>query len=92
MRKVNILVELFLLGGHVHTQDLLHLGRQGLLHVLLDAPQQEGLQDLVEALVAVIPRFPMFLLKILPGLESEVSRRMPRGWLGSLATSIAGET
>lgn len=72
------LVVLLLLGGHVHTEDLLHLGGERFFHILFDAPEQEGLQDFVQALVAVISPFPMLILKILPGLKPARGER-PEG-------------
>lgn len=65
----NALVILFLKGRHLHPEDPLHLGGQGLLHVLLHPPQEERLQHLVEALVAVLPPLPVVLLEIFPELK-----------------------
>lgn len=70
-----VLVELLLLRSHVHTQDLLHLGGKRLLHIFLDASQQEGLKDFVETLITIIPSFPVFILKILPRIKPAVHKR-----------------
>lgn len=63
------LVVLLLQSRHFHTEDLLHLGWQRFLHILLHPAQQERLQDFVKALVAILSSFPVILLKILPELK-----------------------
>lgn len=45
--KLHLLVELFLLGRHVDSEDLLYFSRQGFLHIFLDTTQQERLQNFV---------------------------------------------
>lgn len=74
-----LLVILLLDGGHLHSEDLLHLGWQRLLHVLLDAAQQEGLQLFVEAGVAGVPALPVLGLKMLPGVKP-AARNVERSW------------
>lgn len=71
----DLLVELFLLGGHVHTEDLLYFGRQGFLHVLFYTTQKEGLKHFVQALVAIVPALTMLIFKILPQLKPETKQR-----------------
>lgn len=69
MQILHPLVVLLLNGAHLHSEDLLHLRRQRLLHVLLDPTQQKGLQLLVQAGVARVPALAMVLLKYLPRVE-----------------------
>lgn len=64
-----ILVELLLLHSHVNTEDLFHLGRQRFFHIFLDTTQKERLKDFMETLITIIPSFPVFVLKILPGVK-----------------------
>lgn len=79
--KLSLLVELFLLGGHVNSEDLLHFSRQGFLDVFLDTPQQERLQNFVQALIAVVPAFTMLILKILPGLKPDGKSSQKHKWM-----------
>lgn len=60
------LVILLLQSRHLHPEDLFHFGRKGFLHILFDSPEEEGLQHLMETLVAILPPFPMVLFKIFP--------------------------
>ena len=60
------LVVLFLDVGHFHTEYLLCLGRQRLLHVLLDAPQQERLQLLMQVTEARLVGRLVLALKVFP--------------------------
>lgn len=70
-----ILVELFLLGTHLYTEDLFHLGGQRFFHIFLDTSEEEGLKDFVKALISIFSAFPMLVLKILPGLKPAVDKR-----------------
>lgn len=70
--KHNILVKLFLLCSHVYTKDLFYLGRQWFLYILFDTSQKEGLEDFVKTLITIFPTFPMFILKIFPGVKPVV--------------------
>lgn len=65
-----LLVVLFLNGAHLHPEDLLHLGRQRFLHILLHSAQQEGLQLLMKAGIARVSAFAMLLFKQLPRVKS----------------------
>ena len=62
----SLLVILLLQSRHLHPEDLFHFGRKGFLHILFDSPEEEGLQHLMETLVAILPPFPMVLFKIFP--------------------------
>lgn len=64
--EVLLLVVLFLNGAHLHPEDLLHLGRQRFLHVLLDSTQQKRLQFFMKACVARVSAFPVILFEHLP--------------------------
>lgn len=75
------LVELLLLRRHVDAEDLLHLGRERLLHVLFDTAQKEGLQDFVETLIAVVPSLAVVVLKVLPGIEPAGGERTDTTYL-----------
>lgn len=70
-----VLVKLFLLRRHVYTEDLFHFGRERFFHVFLDTSEQERLEDFVEALVTIVPSFPVFVLKVLPGIKPAVHDR-----------------
>lgn len=70
-----ILVKLFLLSAHVHTEDLLHLCRQRFFHVFFDTSEQEGLEDFVKTLIAIITSFTVLVLKILPWIKPAVHNR-----------------
>lgn len=74
-KNSTVLVELLLLHSHVNTEDLLHLGRERFFHIFLDTSQKERLKDFVETLITIIPSFPVFVLKILPGVKPAVHRR-----------------
>lgn len=63
---------MFLLCSHVDAEDLLHLGRERFFHIFLDSPQEEGLEDFVKTLITIFPSFPVFILKILPGMKPAV--------------------
>lgn len=67
----NVLVVLFLLGTHIHTKDLLHLGGERLLHIFFDSSEQERFKDFVEALITIFSSFAVFVFKILPGVKPD---------------------
>lgn len=71
-RNEFILVVLFLLCSHVHTEDLFHLGGERFFHVFLNTSQKEGLEDFVKTLITVISSFPVRIVKILPGSKPVV--------------------
>lgn len=85
-RNNTVLVELLLLCGHVYTEDLFHLGRKRFFHIFLDTSQKERLKDLVKTLITIIPSFPVYILKILPGIKPAVHNGYKRhSCLGALA-------
>jgi hypothetical protein len=67
----DVLVVLLLKAGHVHPQNLLDFGGQVLLDVLLDAAENEGLEDLVELGVASLlcAARPVLVVELIPGRE-----------------------
>lgn len=74
-----LLVILFLDSTHFHSEDLLHFGRKGFLHILLDSAQQERFQFFVQTGVPGVPAFTMFLLKQLPRVKpSDTTQRHSR--------------
>lgn len=76
----HLLIILLLQGRHLHPQDLLHFGWEGLLYILLHPTQEERLQHLVKALVAILTPFPMVVLKVFPGLKPDGGeKRVQRG-------------
>lgn len=74
-RNAFVLVELLLLCSHVHTEDLLYFGGKRFLHVFLNAPQKERLEDFVETLITVITPFPVYVVKVLPGVKPVVHNK-----------------
>lgn len=74
-RNKTVLVELLLLCRHIYTEDLFHLGRKRFFHILFDTSQKEGLKDFVKTLITIIPSFPVFILKIFPGVKPAVPNR-----------------
>ncbi len=71
------LVILLLERRHVHAQDLLHFGRQRLLHVLFDAPQNVRLELFVQLGVALVRRVSVRLFERVPAFKPRRDQGQP---------------